>query len=88
MPADGEGKQELPQIYEQRTLLLMDAVPEPNPTLWRDEAGPSTPPFLFLDSVGFGPVSVSLTGETLGEQTQGASSHSHTHLDGKCVLAG
>lgn len=57
--------------------LLMDAVPEPSSRLWRDEAGPSSPPF--LDSVGFGPVSVSLTGETLGEQSWGASSHfSHT----------
>lgn len=46
----------------------MDAVPEPSPTLWRDEAGPRVPPFLFLDSVGFGRASGSLTGETLGEK--------------------
>lgn len=65
--------------------LLMDAVPEPSPTLWGDEAGPSSPPV--LDSVGFGPVSVSLTGETLGEQSWVLLLISHTHLDGKCVLA-
>lgn len=56
---------------------LMDAVPQPNSRLWRDEAGPSSPPL--LDSVGFGPASASLPGETLGEQSWGASSHfSHT----------
>lgn len=65
--------------------LLMDAVPEPNSMLWRDEAGPSSPPF--LDSVGLGRVSVSLTGETLGEQTRGASSH-FTHTFGRETCVG
>lgn len=48
----------------------MDAVAEPNPTLRSDEAGASAPPLFSLDSVGFGRLTVSLTGEALGEQTR------------------
>lgn len=88
-PAAGE-KQELLQIYEQRTLraAVNRRVLGPNLMLPRDEAGLTpSPRFLFLDGVDLGPTSVSLPVRHWESNPRVLPSPSHTHLDGKCVLA-
>ena len=67
-------------------VIVNRRVLEPNSMLQRDVAGPTPSSFLFLDIVDFGWTSVTDVGQTLGEQTQGASfSFSHTFGWEMCV---